>query len=183
MIRNETIDIILERRTVRDYTDEKLTGEEIETILECAKWAASARNMQPCVVRCVQDKAFLDEMNTAFKDLVGWDTPAYTNWDKNPFYQNAPCMFFIYAPHNAAMDGGIMTGNIVTAAKSMGLDTCIIGSIGALLNDEQGKKWKAMLNIPESYKFVISIAAGHGAEKPAKKPRNDENFTFIKTGD
>lgn len=180
MIHNETIETILSRRTIREYTDEQITGEELDMLLNCALWAPSARNMQPCHLRVVQDKKLLDEMNADFKEKVGWDTPAYTNWNKNPFYQNAPTVMFMYAEGDCGMDGGLMTENIALAAKSMGLGTCIIGSIGALLNAEEGKKWKAKLDIPENFRFLIAIAVGHGAEEPAPKPRKPEQFKIIK---
>ena len=182
MIHNETIDNILNRRTIREYTDEKLSEEEIETLLTCAMWAPSGRNGQPCHIRVVQDKAFLDEMNVDFKNLVGWDTPAYTNWDKNPFYQNAPAVMFMYGTGENYMDGGLMAENIALAAKSMGLGTCIIGRIGGQLDKPEGNKWKEKLDIPESYRFLIAVAVGHGDEDPAPKPRKAEQYKVIKNG-
>lgn len=181
MIHNETIDHILERRTIREYTEEQITGEELETLLTCAMWAPSARNMQPCHIRVVQSKKMLDEINVDFKNLVGWDTPAYTNWDKNPFYQNAPTVMFMYSETDSGMDGGLMAENVALAAKSMGLGTCIIGSIGALLNHENGKKWKERMDIPENYRFLIAIAVGHGNEDPAPKLRKSEQYKVVNT--
>lgn len=180
LIHNETIDNILTRRTIRDYTPVQVTDEQLETLLECAMWAPSGRNGQPCHVRVVQSKEMLDEMNVDFKNLVGWDTPAYTNWDKNPFYQNAPTVFFIYAEGNSHMDAGIMVENIAIAAKGMGLGSVIIASIGGLLNEKEGIKWKQKLDIPDDYKFLIAIAVGNGCEDPAPKPRKKEQFRVIK---
>lgn len=182
MIHNETIDNVLSRRTIRAYTDEKLTSDEIDTLLECAMWAPSARNGQPCHVRVVQDKSFLDEMNNDMKNLVGWDTPAYTNWNKNPFYQNAPAVFFIYGTGENYMDAGIMVENIAVAAKSMGLGSCIIGSIGALLDAPQGQSWKGKLDVDEDCRFLISIAVGHGDESPEPKERKLSQFKVVTNG-
>ncbi len=179
MIHNETIDNILSRRTVREYEDRQITDEQLETLFECAMWAPSARNGQPCHIRAVQDKALLDEMNNDFKELVGWETPAYTNWNKNPFYQNAPTVLFMYGTGENYMDGGIMVENIAVAAKSMGLGSCIIGSIGALLDAPEGNKWKTKLNVPEDYRFLIAIAVGYGAENPAPKERKKDQFKVI----
>ncbi len=179
MIHNETIDNILERRTIREYTPEQISDDQLETLIECALWAPSGRNSQPCHVRVVQSKRILDEMNTDFKNLVGWDTPAYTNWDKNPFYQNAPTVFFIYSPGKSTMDGGIMAENIALCAKGLGLGSCIIGSIGALLDGKEGDKWKERLDIPKSYRFLISVATGYGCETPVPKDRKRDQFKII----
>ena len=183
MIHNDTIETILNRRTVREYTPEQITREELDMLLNCALWAPSARNNQPCHVRVVQSKKMLDEMNSEFKNKVGWDTPAYTNWNKNPFYQNAPTVMFIFSEGDCAMDGGIMVENIALAAKSMGLDSCIIGSIGTLLNSPEGEKWKRKFDIPDSFRFLISVAVGHGNENPEPKMRKPEQFKIVKTED
>ncbi len=179
MIKNEITDAILRRRTVREYTPEKLTLQQIETIIECAMYAPSARNLQPCFLRAVSGKETLDRINADFKNLIGWDTPAYTKWDVNPFYHNAPTVFFIFGKTKSDMDAGIMAENIAIAAYGLGLSTCIIGSIGALLNDEKGKPWKKFMKIPEDYEFLISVACGHGNEKPEVKKRNKEQFMII----
>ncbi|MBQ3537954.1 MAG: nitroreductase family protein, partial [Clostridia bacterium] len=108
---NPTVNAVLNRRTIRSYKDEELPREVLEKLLECAMWAPSGRNSQPCHVRVLTDKRALDALNTDFKNKVGWDTPAYTRWDVNPIYQGAPAMFFIYAENKTDMNGGIMVEN------------------------------------------------------------------------
>lgn len=180
IIKNEVIEKILSRRTVRSFTDEKLTDSEIKTLLECAMWAPSGRNSQNCFVRVLSDKSALDEMNVDFKNTVGWDTPAYTRWDVNPVYQTAPALFCIFADCPDPMNGGIMAENICIAAEGLGLNSCIIGSVGALFDGVSGAKWKARLGVPEDNAFVISVAVGHGNEKPEPKPRKAERFYEVK---
>ncbi len=173
-------DAILKRRTIRSYTDESLPREVLEKLLECAMWAPSGRNSQACHVRVLPDKKALDALNTDFKNKVGWDTPAYTRWDVNPVYQGAPAMFFIFAESAGnAINGGIMVENIAVAAEGMGLGSCIIASVGGLLSAPEGNKWKRILDIPESYEFIIAIAVGVKAEDPEPKERKPENFRII----
>lgn len=173
------IKAILERRTVRSYTSGELTGGEINVLLKCAMLSPSARNAQHCVVRVLTGKERLEELNTDFKNKVGWDTPAYTRWDVNPVYQTAPAMFFIYADAPAYTDAGIMAENIAIGAKGLGLDSCIIGSIGSLLDDENETKWKDIFELDRGMKFMLSVAVGHGAESPEAKPRKEEEFRKI----
>lgn len=176
---NPVIRTILERRTVRSYTPEELTKEEINVLLQCAMLAPSGRNAQHCVVRVLTGKERLDELNVDFKNKVGWDTPAYTRWDVNPVYQTAPAMFFIYADAPAYVDAGIMAENIAIGAKGIGLDSVIIGSIGALLDDENETKWKDVLKLGHGMKFMLSVAVGHGSETPEVKPRRAEEFFTV----
>ena len=61
MIRNEVTAAIAERRSIRKYTPRKVTGEELETILECGTLAPSGMNLQQWFVAAVRDPALLKE--------------------------------------------------------------------------------------------------------------------------
>ena len=177
---NETIKSIMSRQTVRQYKNEQIKDDELEIIKKAAIAAPSARNMQPCHIRFIQNKEYLDGMNTDFKEAVGYDTPAYTRWDVNPVYQTAPTLALIFADGEHFMDAGIMVENIAIAAQGIGLGTCIIGSIGALFEDKRAKKWKTLFDIPQSYKFQIAVAIGYPDEKPEPKPRFSDRIKVIK---
>ena len=45
---NEVINAILERRSIRKYTDEEISRDDITAILEAGRWAPSGLNNQPC---------------------------------------------------------------------------------------------------------------------------------------
>ncbi len=180
MICNAVTDAIFSRQTIREYKREQITDEMLKTLAEAAKRAPSGRNMQPCYVRFVQDAQMLHEMHIDFKNLVGWETPAYTRSDTNPFYHNAPTFVFVYAENDSAMDAGILAENICIAAQSMGLGTCIVGSAGALFNDEAGKKWNGMLRVPRDFRYQIGICVGYPDEQPTRKPRFDDRIEVIR---
>ncbi|MBP9988649.1 MAG: nitroreductase family protein [Ruminococcus sp.] len=179
---NEMIKTILGRQTIRSYKKEQITDEQLECLKQAALKAPSGRNMQPCHVRFIQNHEMLEEMNKDFKELVGYDTPAYTRWDINPVYHGAPTFIAIFAEGDSYMDGGIMCENICLAAEALGLGTCIIGSVGELfrIGNENGNKWKRTWNIPESYKFMIAISVGYPDEKPEMKPRFEDRIQVIK---
>lgn len=177
---NETVNAILRRRTIRSYTENPLSDEVLQTLLDCAMWAPSGRNTQPCHIRALTDKKALEQLNIDFKNKVGWDTPAYTRWDVNPVYQGAPALFFIFGETKDDMNGGIAVENIAVAAEGMGLGSCIIASVGSLMSAPEGNKWKRLLEIPEDYHFIIAIAVGEKAEDPEPKERKPENFRIIK---
>ena len=94
---NSVIENILSRQTIREYTNEQVPDELLDVILQCAIRAPSGRNTQPCHLRVLHNREKLEEMNKDFKDIVGWDTPAYTGWDIRPVYHNAPTFIFIFA--------------------------------------------------------------------------------------
>ena len=178
---NEAIKNIMSRQTIREYTEEQVPDELLGVILDAAIRAPSGRNTQPCHLRVLQNKDLLDEMNTDFKNIVGWDTPAYTGWDIRPVYHNAPTFIFIFAESKADMAAGLMAENIALAAHALGLGSCMIGSIGGLFDDENGaKKWKKILDVPESWHFLLGLTLGYPNEKPPFKDREDGHIKFIK---
>lgn len=180
MIHNETVDFILSRQTIREYKEEQISEEQLETLMAAALRAPSGRNGQPCHVRFLQNPEMLHGMHIDFKNLVGWDTPAYTRFEKNPFYHNAPTFALIFAEGNSHMDGGIMCENICIAAESMGLATCIVASVGTLMNSPEGEKWKEKLDIPKEYVYLIGICIGIPDEKPEMKPRFEDRIKVIR---
>ncbi len=176
---NPVVNAILKRRTIRGYKNTSLSRETLEQLLQCAMWAPSGRNSQPCHIRVIKDKRLLDALDADFWEKVGRGTPAYTKCDVNPVYQGAPALFLIYTPTEDQMNSGIAVENIAIAAEGMGLGSCIIASVGSLLKTEEGNKWKKIIDIPEDFKFQIAIAVGEKAEEPAPKERKPENFRIV----
>ncbi len=181
IIRNEVIDAVLTRQTIREYKPVMLTPEQLETLTAAAMMAPSGRNSQPCHVRFVCNADMLKQMQTDFKNIVGWDTPVHTRSDKNPFYHNAPVFAAIFAQGNSQMDAGIMVENICIAAKGLGLGTCIVGSAGALFDDaEKGAYWRERIDIPKNYIYMIGVAIGVPDEEPEQKPRDPSHYKTVK---
>lgn len=180
IINNPTIRAILERQSIRSYKPNQITEDELKTLMAAALRAPSGRNGQPCNVRFVQNSEMLHQMHLDFKDLVGWDTPAYTRSDTNPFYHNAPTFVMIFAEDKSDINAGIMIENICVAAKSLSIGSCIVASVGSLMNHERGNKWKKELNIPESYVYLIGACIGYPDEKPEPKPRDENKIQRIK---
>lgn len=178
-IKNDVTKAIFERQTIREYRREQISDEHLETLMKAAMQAPSGRNTQPCHVRFIKGFELLDELNHDFKEYVGYDTPAYTRWDTNPVYQNAPTLAMIFSKDGSAMNAGIMVENIAICAQGIGLNTAIIASVGAVFNGPDSDKWKDRLKIPRDFKFDISIAIGYGDESPEFKPRNEDQYMII----
>ena len=61
--KNQVVDCIMSRRSIRAYKPEQIKDEELKTILECAINAPSARNSQPWEVRVMQNKEAIENLN------------------------------------------------------------------------------------------------------------------------
>ena len=58
---NAVIENILDRRSVRAFTEEPVSREDLEAVVTCGQWAPSAMNRQPWVFVVVDDKALLQK--------------------------------------------------------------------------------------------------------------------------
>ncbi|MDR1733627.1 MAG: nitroreductase family protein [Oscillospiraceae bacterium] len=176
----EALEAVLGRKTIREYTPERIDNTRLRALLSAAERAPSGRNAQPCHVRFTQNAVMLQKMQVDFKNIVGWDTPVHTRSDKNPFYHNAPLFAFIFAEREAPMDAGIMAENIAIAARAVGLESVIVGSVGALFSDAAaGAKWRQALDIPPDYPFMVGIGIGCGDEDPPFKDREPNRIKII----
>ena len=88
MIENEVIKAIRERRSIRRFTNEQITDEELQTILEAGTWAATGKGLQDPWIVAVQNEhqcRQLREMNAAIMGVTS-----------DPYY-GAPTLIFVFA--------------------------------------------------------------------------------------
>ncbi len=198
MIKNEVIDAILQRRSVRAYTDQPVTDEQLDTVLECALWAPSGMNRQTTVYAAIRDSELLkllaedDRKFGSFGPPPGMKMPDMKPEDmpggvpggpggpggpqgERKLAYGAPCVILVFnqADSRHQIDPALGEENICIAAHSIGLGTCILGGMGAFDDEANAKLWMDRLGIPEGYKHITSIAIGHPADPGTPKPRRD----------
>ena len=66
---NETIKNILERRSVRSYKTTQVKDQDIELILQCGFYAATAMGKQPWHLTVVQNRELMDKITAVNKEL------------------------------------------------------------------------------------------------------------------
>ena len=176
-IHNAVTDAMLQRRSIRSYTEEKLTEDEIHTNLTCGLWAPSARNHQTTRFAVVQDAELLQQLSGEL--LEGVEKPS--RWMEN-FYYHAPCVIFAYDLADdrwTAVNAAIAAENMHVAAHSLGLGSVLIGIIREFMQSERGEYWKKRLGIPSDYIFTLALAVGHPAEEGRPLPRKEENIIYV----
>jgi nitroreductase len=112
-------------------------------------------------------------------------TPAEAQFNDPSFknlFRNAPAVIFIghkpgaYTP----VDCGLMAGNMMLAAKSLGLGTvCMASPVRTFLLTEAGASHLTSLGFSEGYEPLICIGIGYPDEEPAAKPRNMEVIKYV----
>ena len=143
---NETINNILTRRSIRKFTDQMVSKEDLDIILECGKYAASGGGKQPGLMIAVQDPAMVERLERLNASSVGRDPDTVHN-----FY-GAKTVIVVLAKKDVAThvcDGALVMGNLMLAAHALGLGSCWINRARETFETEEGKQILKDLGIEE----------------------------------
>jgi len=160
----DVLDAIKGRRSIRAFKSKGIPKEIVEKLIDAARWAPSAGNIQPwefIIVRKPQIKRRLAE--AALSQI---------------FIEEAPVVIVVCADENSSSQGYGMRGktlyclqdtaaaihNINLAAYSFGLGTCWVGAF----REEEAKE---LLRIPLGVRPVALIPVGYPAEEPQPTSR------------
>ncbi|MDR1543758.1 MAG: nitroreductase [Prevotellaceae bacterium] len=177
--KNETLESILNRRSIRAYTAEPVSDGALDTIINAAINAPSARNLQPWQVRVIKNSALIAAIEEGVIALKKAENP---NLEPRSFFFNAPVLIVVANDKSnffGQLDCGWLGQNILLAAQSMGLGTCVVANGNYFLNSEAAKPVMEKLQISENYEVIYSIALGHPNESPEAKPRDKTKVLII----
>jgi len=184
---NEVIKTINERRSIRFYKETRVTDEDIETILSCAKIAPSALNRQSWHFTVLRDRVLMDEISAANKALaLASGIPAEIEKANEPNYDNfrSAQAAILIAVEDAAPYGMADCANAATVmtlvATSLGLGSCYIASYNKALKTPDGASLLARLNLPEGYTPIFAVCIGYTGEQPKpRKPLKADTVRYI----
>lgn len=160
----EVIEIIKRRRSIRRYKPDPVPDSDIMTILEAARWAPSAGNLQPWEFVVVKDGNKRVELaKAAYRQ--GW-------------IAEAPVIIVVcaaiertaryYGERGASLyciqDTAAATQNILLSACALGYGTCWVGAF----NEDRVRK---ILGLPGGVRPVALVTLGKPAELPSPPPR------------
>ncbi|MBI9080573.1 MAG: nitroreductase [Pseudodesulfovibrio sp.] len=162
---NPVIDAILKRRSIRKYTDEAISREDIITIMEAGQWAPSGLNNQPWRFMVVtRDDPRHDKLATCTK---------YAHIIRGSYACIAVMLEkkAIYSPMKDHQGAGACIQNMMLAAHSLGLGTVWLGQI---VND-QTASLNALDKSENEYELQAVIALGHPDQKGSadRKPLSE----------
>lgn len=165
------MDGIRERRSVRSYLPRKLERATILALLDAAVCAPTAIHQEPWAFVVVQDVNLLkrlsdrakpllvEEAQRAHRDRGGHRLEIFESPDFNLFYDAGTLIVICgksMGPYVVA-DCWLAAENLMLAACSMGLGSCVIGSAVLGLNTSEVK---AELGIPTEISVIAPIIVG-----------------------
>lgn len=161
---NQTLETIFSRKSVRNFTEEKVTKEQLELIVKAGMAAPTAVNMQPWTFVIVTERETLNKLGEQlpyakmlFQAQAAIVVCAVPEWS----IKDHPVKYSI-------LDCSAATQNILLAAESMGL-----GAVwtAAYPRDERMASVRQILEIPEDIIPLNVIPVGYptGEDKPKDK--------------
>lgn len=157
MSSNETIQTIMSRRSIRSFTDDSISREDMETIVECARWAPSAMNRQEWCFVVVQDRRAIADLADVVKIALSRDS----------YDMYRPAAIIIVGHKSDAdwgsEDDGCAMQTIFLAAASLGIGSCWINQLQGLCDVPSVREKLTGLGLPSNYSVHGIAALGYAA--------------------
>lgn len=155
----DVFEAIKTRRSIRTFTNQEVSEIEIKKILDAARWAPSAGNVQPWIFVVVRNKEIKRKLAEAALNQF--------------FIEEAPVVIVVCADRERSgmsygsrgtdlyciQDTAAAAQNILLAAHALGLGACWVGAF----NEEEVR---LILKAPREVRPVAIIPIGRPAEKP-----------------
>jgi len=155
----DVFEAIKTRRSIRTFTNQEVSEIEIKKILDAARWAPSAGNVQPWIFVVVRNKEIKRKLAEAALNQF--------------FIEEAPVVIVVCADRERSgmsygsrgadlyciQDTAAAAQNILLAAHALGLGACWVGAF----NEEEVR---LILKAPREVRPVAIIPIGCPAEKP-----------------
>ncbi len=165
---NQTIQDLLQRRSIRQFKEEQVADELLDIVLEAGTFAPTGMNRQSPLMVAVQNKETIEKLKKMNADILG-------NPDADPFY-GAPTVIVVFADKNVRTyreDGSLVIGNLCNAAHAVGLGSCWIHRAREEFETEEGKVLMKEWGIGENYEGIGHCILGYAAAVPETKPRKE----------
>ena len=168
------LELVKQRQSTRGFIDKRVKKEKLEKIIELARLTPSACNSQPWKMYVVSEP-----------DMVKKVTNALQSETRNTFTSTASAVIVISEimpeklkpdvvekfglAHFVKYDVGELIAYITLGAKTLGVDSCIIGWMKA-------EELRKTLNAKDNEQFGIAIVLGYSdtpIREKSRKPLED----------
>ena len=158
----DAIKNIMDRVSVRQFSDQYITDEDLRIILEAGMAGPSCKNTRDWSFVVVRDKEMLNKM----ADANGPAATPLRNANVGVLICGDQERSFELAPEYWVIDGSIATQNMILAANALG-----IGSVwlGTWPQESRMQAQAELFNLPETQRPHSIIAFGYPKAKSTKQ--------------
>lgn len=177
-VRNEVVNAVLQRRSIRKYKPRPVERDKMARIVECGVYAPNGKGLQSWEVRIVDNPRLLSEIDSAYTRFMG---KSGADSSLKAAY-GAPVLVFIAYDTGydlSQVDCGLLGGNMMLSAQSLGIGSCCLGGICRFINSPEGSGLLERLDFPDTHKLLYAIAFGYPDEAPEAKPRNMDKVRYV----
>ena len=168
---NELLNTMLHRRSIRQYTGDSISEEQLQCILQAGLLSASGRSKRPWELIVVRDRDMLNQLSGCREGAAKMLTCA-------------GCAIVVLGDQEQSdtiiEDCSIVMANMHLMASSLGLGSCWIQ--GRLRNAPDGRATEAyvreLLHFPERYQLEAILSLGIPTK--AATPYDLENLPYEK---
>ncbi|UCC38448.1 MAG: nitroreductase family protein [Candidatus Aminicenantes bacterium] len=168
-------ELITARRTIRQFKSEPLPRDILERLVNAARLAPSAANLQPLEF-IVVDK---EELKKQLFPCLKW--AAYIAPEGNPKPGHEPVAYIVILINSQVRekgyeyDAGAAIENMILTAWELGVGSCWLLSV-------ERNEIQKILEIPASYNIDSVLALGYPDESPLEEEMED-SIKYWKDGD
>ena len=169
MLHNTVVDVMLARKSIREYTAEQPSDEVLETIVRAGQQAPFA--YQLCSL-LFSRRANTNPFNAPWYFIVCVDAHRFAKIMARRGWQMASndLSLFILGIQDAAL----MAENMVIAAESLGLGSCFLGAV-----PYQSKQIIQEYSLPPRVFPLVGLTMGYPAQNPPVRPRYPLEFSLF----
>jgi len=159
-------ELIIARRTIRQFKPELIPREILEKLVNAARLAPSAANLQPLEFSVVDE----EELKKQIFPWLKW--AAYIAPEGNPKPGHEPVAYIVTLINTQIKekgyeyDSGAAIENMILAAWELGIGSCWLLSV-------ERDKIQKILEIPTSHKIDSVLALGYPDERPLVEEMED----------
>lgn len=169
MITNPTIENMMNRASIRSYTEQEPTQEELETIVRAGQQAPFASQLGSLLLK-------RDRANTPFNAplyfIVCVDAHKWEQIMARRGWQMVASDLHLMLI--GLQDAALMAENMVTAAESLGMGSCFLGNI-----PYHAAEIVKEYSLPPRVFPLVGLTIGFPAESPPPRPRYPLDFVLF----
>lgn len=192
--RNPVIEAIYRRRSIRAFSSQPIPRSLIRTLIEAGNMAPSGHNQQPWRFIVIEDQevkqtllkitlpldqAMLQRLQTTDPTRAAAIQQVVAQHPDDPIYYSAPIILFVIGTGagTESMDCSLVCQNIMLAAHSVGLGSCIVGAgRRGLAEDPDIIK---VLELAVNETIYPPIVIGYPLAYPKSPPKQSPHITWV----
>lgn len=165
------LETALSHRSIRRFTEEPITEEQLTSILEAGRAASTSNFLQCTHIIRVNDMQVRQDLRAIGRNLSSIDTCAEllvfcADFAKHKHIAPEAQLDWTEITLIGAVDAGIMAQNVMLAAESLGLGGVYLGYIRNDIN-----RTAEILKLPQYVVPLFGMALGHPDQNPLMRPR------------